>query len=173
LISEEREARWKPREFLSRFHLPVDARVADLGCGPGFWTMPLAEIVGAHGVVWALDVSQDMLDALQARHPPPQVRLMRTELPHVDLPDAATDFIFAAFVLHEVPDLAVMSKELLRIGGRVAVLEWRPDAVSEAGPPRPERLWSQDLLAVLKSAGFRRAQQIWQDDDNYLIEAEK
>ncbi|MCL5994556.1 MAG: class I SAM-dependent methyltransferase [Chloroflexi bacterium] len=48
----------------------------DLGCGPGFWTLPLAEQTGPGGIVWALDISQEMLDALASRQLPSQVRTM-------------------------------------------------------------------------------------------------
>src|SRR5689334_9406289 len=86
LLSEQRQARWAPLHFLARFNLAPGQRVVDVGCGPGFWTLPLAEIVGPSGAVWALDVSQEMLDALASRRPPAQVHLLRSELPRIDLP---------------------------------------------------------------------------------------
>jgi len=145
-----------------------------LGCGPGFWTLPLAELVGESGHVWAVDVSQELLDALAARNPPLQVRLQRTELPTIDVPDASVDLAWVAFVFHEVDLLENLASELrrvLRLGARVAVLEWRPDAESDQGPPRAHRLTPEQVMAWLRAAGFATARQTWQDADSYLVEA--
>lgn len=171
LLSAERYARWAPQEFLSRFDLYHGQSVLDLGCGPGFWTLPLAEKVGQDGLVWALDVSQELLDILAESQPPSQVRLLRSELPRIDLPDDSVDFVWAAFVMHEVVPLEVHAREIRRVGKRVAILDWRPDAAGESGPPRDHRLQPQVVIDALLAGGFNSALQTWQDDDNYLIEA--
>jgi ubiquinone/menaquinone biosynthesis C-methylase UbiE len=174
LTGVERQARWNPAGLLTRLGIRAGQTVLDLGCGPGFWTLPLAEIVGAEGAVWALDVSQEMLDALAERKPPAQVHLLRSELPYIDLPDRAVDWIWGAFVLHEVEPLEDMTAELRRVlrpGGHLAVLDWRPDAAHEDGPPRHHRLSPKMILQQLEAAGFEHLQQKWQHEDAYLIEA--
>jgi ubiquinone/menaquinone biosynthesis C-methylase UbiE len=174
LIGPEREARWAPSNFLARLAIQPGQSVLDLGSGPGFWSLPLAEIVGAQGIVWALDVSQEMLDLLAQRNPPAQVRLLRAELPQIELPAASLDWVWAAFVFHEVtpPEkLANEIRRLLKENGALAVLDWRPDAIGEAGPPRYHRLSVEQVTKYLHEAGFKLVTQIWQDEDAYLLEA--
>jgi ubiquinone/menaquinone biosynthesis C-methylase UbiE len=175
LLNPERQAHWDPSHFLARLGLRPGQTVLDLGCGPGFWTLPLAELVGESGHVWAVDVSQELLDALAARNPPPQVRLQRTELPMMGVvPDASIDLAWIAFVFHEVDppeNLASELRRVLRLGARVAVLEWRPDAASDQGPPRAHRLTPEQVMAWLRAAGFAATRQTWQDADSYLVEA--
>jgi ubiquinone/menaquinone biosynthesis C-methylase UbiE len=174
LISPEREARWDPPRFLSRLAIQSGQSILDLGSGPGFWSLPLAEIVGANGTIWALDVSQEMLDLLAQRNPPAQVHLLRAELPQIELPASSLDWVWAAFVFHEVtpPEtLASEMRRLLKENGTVAVLDWRPDAVTEAGPPRHHRLSVEQVTKYLQEAGFTSVMQTWQDDDTYLLEA--
>ena len=88
LLSEKRQARWNPPQFLQRFAVQPGHAVLDLGCGPGFWTLPLAGIVGPTGTVWALDVSQEMLDALTEQQPPAHVIPVLGELPQIGLATA-------------------------------------------------------------------------------------
>ncbi len=174
LLNSDRLAKWDPPRFLARFGLQPGQTVLDLGSGPGFWTLPLAEIVGSTGWVWAVDGSQELLDALAARNPPPQVHLVLSELPQIALPDTSVDLAWVAFVFHEVEPPEQLTAELRRVvraDGRVAVLEWRPDAESEAGPPRAHRVRPDQVIARLQADGFVRAAQTWQDADNFLVEA--
>jgi len=176
LMSPDRHVRWKPSEFINRFDIHPGASVLDLGSGPGFWTFPLADKVGATGMVWALDVSQEMLDELAKHNPPKQVHLVQSELPKINLPDASLDWLWAAFVYHEVTPPRKLADEMFRVTrgeGVVAILDWRPDAVGEGGPPRRHRLSVAQVSKFLHEAGFQSVKNTWQDDDAYLIEAKR
>jgi len=174
LQSAEREAKWHPRSLLQQLGFQLGQSVLDLGCGTGFWTLPLAEIVGVVGKVWALDVSPEMLEALVERKPPTQVQPLLSELPRIDLPEASVDSIWGAFVIHEVEpleDLIVEMQRVLRPGGYLAILDWRPDAAHDAGPPFAHRLASDAIIRHLQAAGFQQVSQTWQNEDAYLVEA--
>jgi ubiquinone/menaquinone biosynthesis C-methylase UbiE len=173
LVSAEREARWNPPQFLERFHVQAGDTVLDLGCGPGFWTLPLAELVGEEGKVYALDVSQEMLEALKIQQPPLQVVPLLSELPAIDLESSAADFIWAAFVYHEVEGdgLAAEMLRVIRSGGQIAILEWRPDGASESKPPSDHRVWPKEIKQALQQAGFSQVAEAWRDEDAYLITA--
>jgi SAM-dependent methyltransferase len=41
--------------------------IADVGCGKGTWTFPLARAVGAHGRVYAVDIDRKKIDEVRAR----------------------------------------------------------------------------------------------------------
>jgi ubiquinone/menaquinone biosynthesis C-methylase UbiE len=176
LMGDERRARWNPPYLLSLAGLRAGQTALDVGSGPGFWTLPMAEIVGPEGRIIALDVSREFLNALAAENPPPHVTLMHGELPTINLPDAAVDFVWAGFVFHEVEPPAALAAETHRAlcaGGRLAVLDWRPDAQRESGPPRAHRLSPQQVEEFLREAGFAGIQHVWQDEDAYLLYAEK
>lgn len=176
LLSSRREAKWQPRRFLARFELHPGDTVLDVGCGPGFWTFPLAEWVGSPGVVYALDVSREMLTALAQRDPPPQVHRVQAELPGLPLVAHTVDFVWASAVFHEVDDLQAAAgaiAHVLRPGGRVGVLDWRPDPAGPGrhGPPLSHRVSPRTVEGALRAAGFVGADQTWEDEDDYLVEA--
>lgn len=175
LTSAARWARWNPPHLLALAGLQPGQTALDLGSGLGFWTLPMAEIIGAEGQVIALDVSPEMLEALAAENPPPHVRLLHDELPAINLLDASIDFIWAAFILHEMESptaLVAEMRRVLRPGGRIAVLDWRPDAQSRNGPPRAHRLSSQQVEECLCAAGLTSVHLTWHNQDAYLFSAE-
>lgn len=53
--------------FLKRVGIQPKQKILDFGCGPGFYTIPVARIVGKKGRVFALDKSAKVLRELEQR----------------------------------------------------------------------------------------------------------
>ena len=81
--------------------------VIDIGPGMGYFTIPLAELVGSKGSLIAIDIQQKMLSALMARaHKKGLSDRIKT---HLAGPDSIgfnekANFILAFWMMHEVPD---------------------------------------------------------------------
>ncbi|HEX7503449.1 MAG TPA: class I SAM-dependent methyltransferase [Acidobacteriota bacterium] len=101
----------------------------DLGCGPGFFTLEMARLVGISGRVLAADLQEGMLEKLRAkiRNTPLAGRVRF----HQCLPDRIGlaekfDFILVFYMLHEVPDQGSFLREiqaLLNPAGKVLLVE--------------------------------------------------
>ncbi len=103
--------------------------VVDLGCGMGYCSIPLAQLVGAQGKVICVDVQQQMLDGLRRRAARAgvlaQVTLQRCEPTEIGLAESA-DFVLAFWMLHEVPDQSAFLTEVkthLKASGRFLLVE--------------------------------------------------
>lgn len=176
LISPERWSAWNPPEFLKRFGLSAGSCVLDVGCGPGFWTLPLADIVSPTGRVDALDVSPEMLEYLAQQSPPAQVKSVLGDGTRIPLEDNSTDFAWVAFVYHELEPPTAFLAELARVlrhGSGLAILDWRSDATGSQGPPKDHRISPETVITQLAEAGFTSPIQSWQNEDTYLIEARR
>jgi len=92
--------------------------VLDLGCGPGYFSVEIAKMVGESGKVIAADLQQEMLEKLRKK-------ITGTDLQHrikLHKCEADTigdiekvDLIFAFYMIHEVPDKDNLYKELRAI----------------------------------------------------------
>ncbi|MBW2466676.1 MAG: class I SAM-dependent methyltransferase [Deltaproteobacteria bacterium] len=81
--------------------------VMDVGCGMGYFTLGMAELVGNEGKVVAVDLQQEMLDIMQKRAT--KKGLLHRIVPVLAEPDsinhnAPVDFILAFWMVHETPD---------------------------------------------------------------------
>ena len=96
----------RPKRIL-RSLVAVGDTVVDLGCGPGFFTLPLAELVGTTGRVIAVDVQEQMLAILRTRAEAAGLdsRIQPQLATNDDLGvTEPADFALAFWVLHETPD---------------------------------------------------------------------
>ncbi len=164
LLAPEREQALKPKELLKSFGLKSGDTFADIGCGPGFFTFPAAAIVGPTGKVYALDVQSDMAAAVMMRvadlglH---YVEVITAEETEVPLPPKSVQIVWMAFVLHEMEKRAMYLHRLrpcLRVGGRVVILEWLPETLTETVQIN-EPLAPDDIRDDARSAGFEVVEQ--------------
>jgi ubiquinone/menaquinone biosynthesis C-methylase UbiE len=119
-----------PRRIVGPYLEPGHTAV-DLGCGPGFFTVDIARMVGDQGAVIAVDMQPRMLDyvARKARRKgvAQRVRLHHSAADRIGL-DAAADFVLAYYVVHETPDPAAFLSEIrgfLKPGGHLLIVEPR------------------------------------------------
>ncbi|UCE90870.1 MAG: class I SAM-dependent methyltransferase [Methanobacteriota archaeon] len=80
-------------------------KVLDFGCGPGFFTVEIAERVGKSGSVVAADLQEGMLDILRRKirgtDMEDRITLHKSSEQGVDL-SQKVDFVFAFYVMHEL-----------------------------------------------------------------------
>jgi len=101
----------------------------DLGCGIGYFTIPIARLIGPQGKVYAVDLQQEMLQGLQRRAEKAGVaeRIQTIQATPEDINlHTQADFILAFWMLHEVPDQLAFLKQihgLLTAGSKLLLTE--------------------------------------------------
>ncbi len=173
LLRPERLERLDPLVILSLCQVDRHDTLADIGCGPGYFTLPLAKHL-THGKLYALDIDDEMLAACRQRVA--AARLGNVEVlkcGEFDFPLArnSLDGAFVAFVVQQSADKPRFLQavgELLRPGGWCCVLEWYRKE-TEGGPPLERRVAPDSLEAMARKAGFQP--RAWRDlnGDQYLM----
>ncbi|MBD3278068.1 MAG: methyltransferase domain-containing protein [Candidatus Aegiribacteria sp.] len=121
----------KPSKRLSP-HLEEGMTVIDAGCAMGFYSIPMARMVGPSGRVVCVDLQEKMVRKLFKKakkkdlHDRIEARVCTSaDLNLGDLKGVA-DFVLAASVVHEVPDAGRFFSQLfstMREGAKLMVLE--------------------------------------------------
>lgn len=175
LLSEERHKDIAPLKLLKEAGVKEGDSFADIGCGPGFFTIPAAEAVGAAGKVFAVDFQEEMLTELKKRTPPENVIPLKSTESHVPLAEATVDFALLAYMLHETQDKTTFLKDVKRIlksKGTILIVDWKK-IKEEHGPPIEERLTEDEVGAFLKDAGFSGIKAASISQSHYKITASK
>ena len=152
--------RWqRPERVLRALGVRRGDVVADVGAGPGFWTLPLARRVGARGRVFALDPEPLALETLRQRLARAGVRNVTPVLNDDGapmLPDGACDLAVMVNVYHHFPAPAAFLRRLARClkpGGRLVNIDWA-DRDSPKGPPAHRRIPPTVFLEHARRAGL-------------------
>lgn len=163
LERESRAGMQMPDRIMATLALREGERVADVGAGSGYFTLPVAAAVGPTGKVWATDIRQEMLDHIAGRLR--EAGLDNVELALVapddpQLPAGGVDTILMVDVFHYIRERTAYGLKLrdaLAPGGRLVVIDFRydPDAVREFAPPPEQQVARETLDADLAAAGFR------------------
>jgi SAM-dependent methyltransferase len=134
----------------------------DVGCGTGRALPALAAAVGPSGRVIGLDCTRDMLAEARAKGRHQAAALIQADARHLPLPDATAGVVFAAGLVHHLPDPAAGLAELARVtrpGGRLVLFHPTGRATLAARHGREltadEPLDERNLGPLLTGAGWR------------------
>jgi len=122
--------RWiqRPRNIVQEYIGQGDT-VVDVGCGPGFFSIEMAKLVGENGKVIAVDLQEKMLEHVNRKARKyglaDRVETHLCGEQHIGL-NRKVDFILAFYMVHETPNPEVFfqeAKAMLKHGGRLLVVE--------------------------------------------------
>lgn len=107
-----------PQKMFSSY-VKEGMKVMDIGCGGGFAGIGLANLVGSSGIVYAVDVQQEMLHFVKRRAQKMGVLerfvFLKCEEDKIDVADGSFDFVNAFYMVHETPNTENFVREIYRI----------------------------------------------------------
>jgi ubiquinone/menaquinone biosynthesis C-methylase UbiE len=150
---DNRLRRWfqNPRKILAPY-VAEGMTALDVGCGPGFFSIDLARLVGPRGRVIAADLQQGMLDKVRDKIKgtdlEQRMHLVKCGQDSINVSESV-DFILTFFMVHEVPDQPGFFRQLyplLRPEGKYLLVEPKLFHVSQAQ--------FRDTLRYAQDVGF-------------------
>jgi SAM-dependent methyltransferase len=117
------------------------ATILDVGCGPGYATFDLADLVGPEGRVVAVDVSQRFVAHLRqqaAVRGVANIEARVEDLATLDRPPESVDGAFARWVMCFLPDPAAVIARVaraLRPGASLAIMDYSHYEGFRVAPP--------------------------------------
>jgi ubiquinone/menaquinone biosynthesis C-methylase UbiE len=117
-----------PRKILNPY-INKGMKVLDVGCGPGFFSIELAKMVGETGKVFSIDLQEGMLQKLRNKiQGTPLEEIIATIKCETDeiIVDEKIDFILAFYMVHEVPNKKLLFetlKNILNYDGKMLIVE--------------------------------------------------
>jgi ubiquinone/menaquinone biosynthesis C-methylase UbiE len=127
---DNRIRRWlqNPQKILGDY-IHEGMTVLDVGCGPGYFSVDMARMVGQTGRVIAADLQEGMLqivrDKVQSTELEKRITLHQCQPERIGVTEKV-DFVLLFYMVHEVPDRVKLFTEiadLLKPNGQVLIVE--------------------------------------------------
>lgn len=148
-----------PREAAKGFGVKEGMTVADFGSGAGHFVMALAPLVGRSGLVYAIDIREEVLEVTRGSAMMQgvlQVRVVRGDLERPGgstLAEDSVDIVLCSNILHQVEDASAVLREANRVlkpHGSLIILEW-----DTASPMAPEgAIGKEEMQGLALETGF-------------------
>jgi len=162
-------------DWMAALQLKAGDRVLEIGSGPGYVSLVLADRVGPTGVVYAVDVSADALtylEGLQRERGVSNIQRLIANAATLELSGAPADSALISMVLHHADDPAGIVRNvtrLLRPGGLAVIAEFHPDGPCDHGPPKSHRLTPGQIKAWSEAAGLLMLDLRRQSQEHYMV----
>lgn len=153
----ERDTWQMPDRIITSLALRPNDRVADIGAGTGYMAVRFARAL-KDGTVFAVDIEPNMVKHLGERAKAAGIENLRAITGSETSPNLPepVDVVFLLNVYHHLdkrPDYFKRLRSSLKPGGRVAIVDFRPDV--PAGAPKHMRLSAERITDEMKVAGYK------------------
>ena len=161
--------------WLDALNLKPGDHVLEVGAGPGFVTMILAQRVGREGKVYAVDKSVEALACLervQKDRGVPQIQQVVADAATLASLGPSVDAALITMVLHHAENPVGVLRNvprLIRPGGLILVAEFHPCGPCKEGPPAEHRLNPEQIRAWCEDVGLEELDYRRQSPEHYML----
>jgi ubiquinone/menaquinone biosynthesis C-methylase UbiE len=156
----------EPASVLELIQLSEGQKVGYLGCGAGgYFTIPIAQRVGATGLLYAVDVMQEALEATQKearRQNLTNIKYVLANLESYGKTPISTNSLDVALLINVLfqnkkhEDILKETDRLLRKNGKLVIIDWLTTTPQHFGPPTSSRVDLSKLELILTKLGYQK-----------------
>jgi len=141
---------FNPRKILEDIGIFTEGViVADFGCGAGYFTLPLAKMVGEKGKIFAIDVLPSAIEIVTSKAESESLINIKAVRANLEIPNGSTieessvDSVLLANILYQSQtgkmDILKEAQRVLKEAGKMVVIGWIPGK-TQMGPAENMRI---------------------------------
>ncbi len=170
----------RPQQVIKELNIKQGMKVADFGCGAGYFTIPLAKQVGEEGKIYALDVLKTALESVRGRAKQEGLLNIQTIWSDLEVPkgskleDQAVDLVLVANILFQSSkkaDIVKEAKRVLKKGKQMVIIEWKKN--QPMGPPEKLIIDKQSVQSIAEQQGFKFKKEFSASENHWGMVFEK
>jgi len=123
-----------PEKVLFQLGIKPGMKVADFGCGHGYFAIPLARLIKDNGFVFAIDVLPDAIEAVNSKIKLFNLSNIKTIRANVEmfggssLKGSSIDMVLLANILFQSKkksDIIKEARRVLKSNGKLIIIDWK------------------------------------------------
>jgi len=165
-----RDAWQRPAEVMDLLGVHEGSRVADVGCGRGYFVLHLARRVGEGGRVFGVDIDEDSLERVRKKVSDAgltNVEIVHSRTDDTLLPPASVDVVMTVNAYHEMREYDAMLGSMfaaLKPGGLLAIIDAAGDDDASRSSLRRSHRSSE---AMVKEDAARNGFRFWAKEKGF------
>ena len=165
----------RPDEVVRRLGIRPGMTVADLGCGAGYFTLPIARLVGESGSVFALDIQKQAIDSIKSRANLEHLLQIETVWADLEAPGGSrlkSDSVDCAiisnilFQVEQRENVMTEAHRIIRPEGHLTMIEW-DETPFPVGPAMEIRIPKRLARSLAEGVGFRMEKEFAAGSNHY------
>ncbi|OGZ32055.1 MAG: hypothetical protein A3I88_00095 [Candidatus Portnoybacteria bacterium RIFCSPLOWO2_12_FULL_39_9] len=163
-----------PEQALSQLDIRPKMTVADFGSGHGYFTIPLAKLVGESGRVIAIDVLKEALESIISRaklEGIANIEAIHSNLENPNgskLSDGSQDLVLLANILFQSqkkPEIIREARRVLKDLGRLVVIDWLAGA--SLAPKEGWLISKEEAQKLVETEGLKMEKEFEVDERHF------
>ncbi len=180
MLNPTLEETFDPQSMIALIPIHCEQKVADIGSGPGWLSIPLAKYLYL-GKCISVDIQNEMLKKVKSqakKYKLGNIETILSEENKIPIDDDSVEGVVFSDILNEAKNIEKILKEGIRIlkkSGWLCVVEWMPseDSKPKYGPNKSSRLKQEDLRKKLEDNGLSTITSRHLTQHKYIIVARK
>ncbi|MFA6973654.1 MAG: methyltransferase domain-containing protein [Parcubacteria group bacterium] len=157
-----------PDFVVKQLDVQAGMKIADFGCGTGYFSLALAKKVGEEGVVYSLDILPQRLESVLSNAKRANLTNIIAKRVNLENPNGsrleANSIDLAVlkgmlFQNKKKKDILAEAARVLKPGGQALVIEWGM-ANAAMGPEMQLRISKEALLGIAQQVGLSAAKEV-------------
>lgn len=167
-----------PLAILGQLEIEKGIKVADFGCGTGYFSLPIARKIGDEGVVYALDILPEKLEVVESQAKIggiANIVARRVNLENKEgsrLEKDSMDWVIMKDVLFQnqkgKEQILEEAKRVLKPGGKVLLIEWKKEDTA-IGPDNKIRISKEEISKLIEESGMRILKEVAAGNFHYCL----
>lgn len=147
-----------PEEIINQLEFENGMRVADFGCGTGYFAFPIAKKIGPDGIIWALDVLGQKIEAIESQAKLSGITNIIAKRVNLEnekgsgLLKESADWVVIVNMLFQNNDkksIFAEAKRILKKTGKILLVEWNEKNLP-IGPDKKLKISKAKIMETLK-----------------------
>jgi ubiquinone/menaquinone biosynthesis C-methylase UbiE len=152
-----------PGSVVNQLEFRNGMKVANFGCGTGYFAFPIAKKIGPDGIVWALDVLQQKIEAVESQAKLSGVTNIITKRVNLEnekgsgLPRESADWVILVNMLFQNSNknsIFTEAKRVLKKAGRILLIEW-DERNFPIGPDKELKIAKSEMIKIAKNNSLK------------------
>ena len=170
-----------PNEIVEELDFGNGMKVANFGCGTGYFAIPIAKKISPSGILYALDVRKEKIEVVESRSRIEGISNIVTKNVNLEIKEGSgikkgsVDWVIMINMLFQNSNkdsIFSEAKRILKKKGKILLIEWKEGDLP-IGPDRKIKISKKQMIGMVGENGLKVKREVEASSFHYGLVLER